>query len=169
MLRQNAFKIINLFKLLLFAALIFLIWPRPEPLPNLFCNLTGISGQPASRFGNLTGPIKSIEVSGYAGHPFEKELYSFSGVSLVSIGTKNISAKTNGNIFLTRDMNINALNLHIEYPDFGLNGLKISTLNSNGLLDSNTSESYAYTAKEFKMYHPMQYKCRTTLKRSTKA
>lgn len=148
--------------ILVFSLAIFLYgtWVQWEPEPNVDCAFSPRSDQTLIQLGEFKAPIQSIELSGYLEDPFEGTLYDFSGQAFVQISGIKRRSDASGSMFLSEQKEINGLVLNFKDRGFGREGLKVVTLNETGMLDSSSAVAYAFTSKDFKLSHPLDFSCK---------
>ncbi len=132
---------------------------KKAPDPNITCEMSAPDNQEGPPFSTVPSPIRKISVSGFIDDPFEKTLFDFEGTAVVSSDDKSVSRLVWGSIFLDDSNKVEALALYLGTEPYSSNSLSLTTLDSEGMLNSNREALFAHEEVPLKMSYPMKYRC----------
>jgi hypothetical protein len=125
---------------------------------NLTCDFIARPDQPPVVLGRYSGSMEAITFEGTLSDQFQQS-FRFAGRARYRIEGQDISADARGSVFIFTPGQIDAVMLTVNADGFGRNGLRVATLNEEGMLDERSDTVYAWTNKDFRLSHPMAIDC----------
>lgn len=133
-----------------------------EPSPNVECTLQAEADQIPLRLGKVTAPIRSMVIRGHLDRATGR-LTDFDGQAAFEVDGAMRRARVGGSLSVDSAGIVEGLVLTVEDAAFDETGLRVNTLNAEGMLDYDRTRAFIFTHPTFKMSHPVRYRCSTSL------